>query len=167
MNKNLNIIKDTKNVISMNTKKIYTQFVDFVDSNFLKFQNQTIDHDQFYSISVDMDQIKKEQIQLQCFENKLLLTVQQKNDLQLEESDVSKFKKLKTYHQVFQFDDPVDTLSVTASLYKDSLEIYLPKLLKPRDIDIIESEETTPRASKNNYYSDDWSSYPGSHVSKM
>ena len=31
MNKNLNIIKDTKNVISMNTKKIYTQFVDFVD----------------------------------------------------------------------------------------------------------------------------------------
>ena len=162
MNKNLNLIKETKNVISMNTKKIYSQFVDFVDTNFLKFQNEMIEYDKFYTVSIDMNGLKKEDIVLQAFEGRLMVAISEKIDLQKIESATEKYRKAKTYNQSFHFENPVDTSAVTAHLYKNSLELYLPKLIKPRDIVITEAEGVSP---KNQYYDDDWSSYPHSHVS--
>ena len=155
-NKKMNIMNlNAKEVVRTKVKNYYGQVKDFIDNNFLKFQNEIIEHTDSYTICIEMHGYKKDEVSVQTFENKISVVVRKKNKLFLSDSQLSAPSSQNSYRQVFHLEQPIDSENTIANLYTDTLEIYLPKKTNPKDINItqIATESPMPRN-----YNNEWAS---------
>lgn len=155
MNKLTNKLSGANDGLKSTAKNVYGLFKDYIDNNFLKFQNEMIEHLDSYTISIDMEGVKKDEVIVQALENTVSVVVKNKNKTLKHDSSLSAVLQKNAYSQVFHMEHPIDSENTIANLYKDTLEIYLPKKTQPRDIYVIETNTESPQ-TKN--YDPNWAS---------